>query len=409
MKKLILLFTSITSFYIQAQSVSSSPYSVFGLGSLYDSDYGAIPSIGSSGIALPSDTFINNLNPSSLATINKNDFFLDVGAKSIFTTYSNRNTSENRNNIQFSHLAFAFKVDKKSGFSIALKPYSSSRYQIKGYKSLIGNSNEYYTLDVESLGGLSNFETSYGYQLTTKLRFGISSSVYFGYINDSKNYTIANSISTISKKSNYKGVQFSFGSQYQLQSTAIIGLVIKSPTRIGARKMETITTTDSNLTQTIEDNVASSVPNYYLPLEIGFGYNKVLKNNLSFTLDYNRAFWKSTNQSSIYGTFTNQNKVAIGGSYFKKSTVYYKPDGLHYYFGLNYDSGYFTFKNNKVTNSSISLGIGIPFENSKSLLNITYSYGRKGSISNDLIKENYHKIGLNFSYDGIWFVKRKIN
>jgi len=42
------------------------------------------------------------------------------------------------------------------------------------------------------------------------------------------------------------------------------------------------------------------------------------------------------------------------------------------------------------------------------MLNISYSYGQKGRISNGLIKENYHKISVNLSLDGIWFVKRKI-
>jgi len=56
---------------------------------------------------------------------------------------------------------------------------------------------------------------------------------------------------------------------------------------------------------------------------------------------------------------------------------------------------------------SFSLGVGIPLEHTKSLLNITYSYGQKGNIGDDFIKENYHKIGINLSLEAIWFVKRK--
>ena len=102
---------SLTSF---SQSISSSPYSLYGVGSLYDADFGVIPSIGSSGIALPSDTFINNLNPASLGYLPQNHFMFDIGGKAIATTYQNSSKSESRNNFQFSHIAFAFPVTKNS-------------------------------------------------------------------------------------------------------------------------------------------------------------------------------------------------------------------------------------------------------------------------------------------------------
>ena len=34
---------------------------------------------------------------------------------------------------------------------------------------------------------------------------------------------------------------------------------------------------------------------------------------------------------------------------------------------------------------------------------------KKEHVGNDLIKENYHKIGINLSLEGIWFVKRKFD
>jgi hypothetical protein len=43
------------------------------------------------------------------------------------------------------------------------------------------------------------------------------------------------------------------------------------------------------------------------------------------------------------------------------------------------------------------------------MLNLGYSYGQRGQISNGLIKENYHLLTLNLSFEGIWFKRRKIN
>ena len=123
----LFLFITTVSF---SQSISSSPYSLYGLGSLYDSDFGPIPGIGSSGIALPSNRFINNLNPASLGFMDQNHFLFDIGGKAILSSYENNSKKEDRNNVQFSHIALAFPVSKKSAFSLALKPYSSSTFKI---------------------------------------------------------------------------------------------------------------------------------------------------------------------------------------------------------------------------------------------------------------------------------------
>jgi hypothetical protein len=127
---------------------------LYGLGSLYDADFGSLPAIGSSGIALPSNSFINNLNPASLAYLPLNHFMFDLGGKAISTTYQSNSKSEKRNNFQFSHLAFAFPVTKNSGFSVALRPYSSASFKISNLKLPITDSQEYYYLTAEGSGGL---------------------------------------------------------------------------------------------------------------------------------------------------------------------------------------------------------------------------------------------------------------
>jgi len=76
---------------------------------------------------------------------------------------------------------------------------------------------------------------------------------------------------------------------------------------------------------------------------------------------------------------------------------------------LNYDTGFLEIDNKRITNKAISIGVSLPIESTFSTLNISYSYGQRGRISNGLIKENYHKLSVNLSLDGIWFVKRKID
>jgi len=399
------ILMSITSF---SQSISSSPYSLYGVGSLYDSDFGEIPSIGSSGLALPSSTFINNLNPASLGFLPQNHFMFDIGGKAIMTTYQSGSRSESRNNFQFSHIAFAFPVSKNSGFSASLRPYSSSTFKISNLKLPIENSLDYYYLTATGSGGLNNFDLSYGYRFGKKLSLGATASVLFGNTNDNRSFLILNSITSIQKKTNYSGVRATLGAQYKIDSTLTVATTFKVPTQIKASKVQTVQTVADEVVTTVESNVASDTDDYYMPLEMGIGISKRFKNNLNMTLDYERSLWSNTKQSELYGDFVNQDRFALGFTYSPKKNIRKYWDRVQYATGVNFDTGYLEVDGKRVNNAAISFGLSLPIENTYSSLNISYSYGQKGRISDNLIKENYHKISLNLSLDGIWFVKRKI-
>jgi len=396
---------SLTAF---SQSISSSPYSLYGVGSLYESDFGSIPSIGSSGIALPSSIFINNLNPASLGYLPLNHFMFDIGGKAIATTYESRSRSEKRNNFQFSHIAFAFPVTKNSGFSMALRPYSSATFLISNLKLPISDSQESYYLTAAGSGGLNNFDFSYGYRFGKKLSVGASATLLFGNTTDDRSYLISNSITTISKKTDYNGIRATLGGQYQIDSTFTIASTFKMPTRVKASKVQSVETLTNEVVSTVESNVASDTDDYYLPLEIGVGISKRFKNNLNMTLDYEKSFWGSINQAELYGNFVNQDRFALGFTYSAKKNVRTYWDRIEYAAGANFDTGYLEVDSKRINNAAISVGVSLPIENTYSALNISYSYGQKGKVSDNLIKENYHKISLNLSLDGIWFVKRKI-
>jgi len=392
-----------------SQSISSSPYSIYGLGSLYDSDFGSISSIGSSGIALPSNRFINNLNPASLGYMYQNHFLFDVGGKSILSTYEDGSNKESRNNFQFSHIALAFPVTSKSAVSIALQPYSSATYKISNLLLPIENSTEEYVLNASGSGGLNDFELSYGYRIGKKIALGVSTNLLFGNILDTKDYTVANAVTSIDKTSYYNGLRMSLGSQVQIDSTLSLGVNLKSPSQIKGSKVQSIISYNNPTTTTIETDVNYDIEDYYLPFEFGVGLSKMFKNNLNFTLDYKKSLWNSTNQSDLYGNYVNQDKFALGFSYSKTKSTRSYFDRIQYATGFNYDSGFLEIDNKRINNLSFSVGFSLPVENqSFSALNVSYSYGQKGSVSNGLIKENYHKLSLNLCLDGIWFVKRKL-
>jgi hypothetical protein len=406
---LVLVFFA--SFFSYSQSIATSPYSLYGLGSLYESNFGSIPALGTAGIALPSDSFINNKNAASLIDIPENNFFFEVGGTAIQSSFENNLKKENRNNFQFSHFAFAFPITNKSAFSVAMMPYSSSSFKISGLKiPIIDGSNEYYYyyLDVIGTGGLNNLDLSYAYKLSNKLSVGFSASVLFGGTTDERTYTINSSVTSIDKKVSYSGVRPILSSQFKMGPSVTFGLNVKSPTRINASKVQSVTVVNGTGTSYLETEKKSDTDDFYLPLEIGVGLNKAFKNKLNVTFDYEKRFWDATNQSDMYGVFSNQEKFALGFSYHKTKTSRSYFDRVKYAAGVNYDTGYLEIDNKKINDKSFSIGVSLPLDHLSSALFISYSYGQKGKITNSLIQENYHKLTLNLNLDGIWFVKRKM-
>ncbi len=391
-----------------AQSVSSSPYSLFGLGSEYDADFGGLPGIGSSGIALPSNKFINNLNPASLGFMYQNHFLFDVGGKAIVTSYQDASNKETRNNVQFSHLAFAFPISQKSAVSVALKPYTSSAFKISNMSLGIKDSNENYLYSATGTGGLNDFDVSYGYRVSNRFSLGVKGSALFGSSSVAENYLIQSTLLYIDKTTNYSGVRLEAGSQFVIDSTFTIGTTFKSPTKINASKVESISSVTSSSTVTVVSGLSLDVNDYVMPLEVGFGLSKKIRKNYNFSMDYQKSFWSSVNQSASYGVFTNQDKLALGLSFDKEKKGRSYFDHIKYSTGFNYDTGYLEVDSKKIKNVAFSVGVSLPIDNTFSMLNISYSYGQKGSVTSGLIKENYHKISLNLSLDGLWFVKRKI-
>jgi hypothetical protein len=60
---------------------------------------------------------------------------------------------------------------------------------------------------------------------------------------------------------------------------------------------------------------------------------------------------------------------------------------------------------------SLTTGWGLPLRKgtNPTLLNITFEYGHNGSVSKNLIREQYFKFTLNATINERWFEKRRLN
>ena len=376
---------------------------------------GKINGLGKSGIAMSSSTYINNSNPASFAGIPLNSIFYDFGFKAETNTLS-ENGRKNSNLIaNFSNIAIAFPLSKKSGFGVTLIPFTSVGYTLSNIESDIeGSINSFYS-DIDGEGGINNLKLNYGYALDNKFRLGLTGSVLFGKITQTQTSTIPlianNTLSTSSislyDENYYSGFRLGAGLQYDISKNISFGAIINLPTILSADNDRTATSS----TETLETSISNrNIDDFKLPLELGFGFQSKIKESFSFTFDYKKNFWYNTNQTDQLGTYVDQDFFGLGLQYAAKKRNAKFFNRLEYRAGFNYDSGNLEVNDQRIKNQSINLGFGIPLSSySNSMINIGYSYGSKGQITNGLIKENYHLLSINLSLEGIWFQKRKIN
>ena len=400
----LLLYNSVFS---QANNLTSSPYSLFGLGVQNESNIGITNSLGKSGVALTSENELNGLNPASLASFKPNNFFFDVGLKGTYNSFGDKSSSSSMPSFGFSNISLGFPLNDKSGFSLSLIPFTEVGYFFQGLVETIDGSGETYLSNINGSGGLNNVNLNYGRKFFGKLNLGISAKYLFGNIKQTEIVNLGRDLLTIADKNYYGGFVLGAGMQYQVTPKLNFSSVINFTSNINGSKdraVQKIVTGASSAS--LEDSKNINIKDYKIPTEITIGVKYDFK-NYYFVGDYKRSFWNSINQKDNIGRYVDSNVFGFGVERFTSADSY-KKRTCRYRIGYNFDDGNLKVLNKKIATSIFTAGIGIPFgSNKKSFLNVSYSYGSKGLVSNILVKEYYHTVTFNFDFADNWFIKIK--
>lgn len=396
--------------FSQSEALTSSPYSLYGLGVINQTSIGKSNGLGYTGIGLKTETEINNLNPANYALIPQNSFFYDIGITGEINNYSNKSYSEDKSNVNFSNLAFAFRITEGLGAGISMVPYSDVGYSLIGIKSNIEGSTETFESSITGIGALSDLKFNLGYSIFDKLRLGLSGSFLFGNIEENETLVLNSSAFQLSEKTNYSGFRLGLGLQFDITNRITLGSTIQLPTTLKANLERSVIKNLDGTSITVEDNEADNADNFNMPLEVGIGFSSKLYKSFTLSGDYKKNYWTTTNQTDNAGSYVDQDIFGLGIEFIKDSKSFKYADRINYRLGYNYDNGYLEVNHKKIDGFNITAGVGLPISlNTNSIINLSYSYGSKGHIENILIKEDYHLITLNMSLEDLWFRKRKIN
>lgn len=410
MKKKILLIVLVVSINgLFGQSNTNTPYSLFGLGVENKTATGGLTGLGNTGIAQSNQFEINILNPASLGNIVQKSFLYEFGLNGTYSTLKTSNTSETTNNGNISHIAIAFPLKKDWGMSIGLLPYTKTGYNIDIEDAIEGSTDTYITR-ITGSGGLNKFYLSTGFKVAKNLSLGVDVSFLFGSI-EQESIIYTGSLVSISDQNHYGGVKLKTGLQYKLPSIkkleTTIGATLELPTSLSGNQYKT---TSSGAEITIEEEVENDLDNFDLPFTYGVGITTVIDKKITTSLDYRKLLWGETDQKLSTEQYANQSIYAFGVEYVSAKNKFNYWSNIKYRVGLNYNTGFLKISNQQIDSYFISFGLGLPMKKySDGNFNISYSYGREGTLENKLIQENFHKITLNLNFVGKWFNKRKID
>lgn len=405
-----------------AQKSSASPYSFFGIGEENITKTVEEINMGEASVASYSSYQLFLSNPASLAMLSYTTYDLGLANRTLKVT--DANNSERSSATALSYLVLGVPIGDKAGFAFGLQPNTNTGYsllqQISDISNTVVESNLFF-----GNGGTNRLFFQFGKKINKFASVGLESNFIFGHISNNILNRRDNVIfaSQHEINSNVSGYSFKFGAQYHkpLKNYKDLELSIGATAELSSsynnRGNELLFSLINNPDGVIipRDTIANNpftgtIKNPYKST-VGIGVGKPYQWNLSLEYGYKGALsftgGSLNNNNNI--TYKSANRLSLGGYYtpnFNSVVNYW--DRVTYRAGLKFNQSGLSVNNTDVNEFGISFGVGMPMGKELSTFNLGMELGKRGTINNGLVKENYLNLRLGLTLNDKWFSKRKI-
>ncbi|SFA42436.1 hypothetical protein SAMN04488511_10365 [Pedobacter suwonensis] len=410
----------------QAQVTTSSPYSRYGLGNIKGSLLPQFRAMGGISTAVSKVTGFNNINmqnPASYAGISLTT--IDIGMSASVTNLTRNNLSESSFNSTFSHLAFAAPVTRRSALSFGILPYSDLGYN---YRNTVKVDTTTLNQLYEGEGGLSKAYLGYGYRFGDHLRIGGNLEYIFGNLQNTRatEFNSAGSYNAkLQTKNSVAGLSYSYGIQYDftLGKKTIVTLGYSGST--SGKVNSTLTSYATLYTRDQDGNESTAADtlntvnngksNLTLPLTHNFGIAIQQNDKWLIGADFRMGKWSKTSINDVNQGLQDSWGASLGGQWTPDAFSYNSYlKRIDYRIGFNYNKTYIKIGNQDIKQMGASLGFGFPLPTANGgtafyKINFTTELGQRGTLNNNLVKEQYINFHLGFTLNDTWFRKYRVD
>ncbi len=429
----VFLLLVITTNYAIAQTSTSSPYSRYGIGDVNSSPFAHYYGMGSLNIPLADMQYLNVGNPASYSFIGKYRPIMDIGISSNFMLLSTENSNQPTTTVALRNFAMGLPFSNRWGGSFGLLPYSSVGYDITNteYDATLDSIQYIY----KGSGGINKAYIGTAYKFINsdnhKLSVGFNANYLFGTILHERRVVFPASTgyfnSLFKDETVYGDFVFDIGLQYKGKvndkTQLLVGANFSTPASVKATRSDEAFSFDGfGINDTIQliDSINGTIK---LPKSLGYGIALIFNNKFTVGIQYKLQDWadyeENFNNTIISDQLKNSSSLSFGMRYTPIIDNRRINEPLfkiaEYRMGLKYANTYLQLNETQLTNYGISFGIGLPLRKSAStsMINLGVEAGQRGTLDNNLIKEQYINVyfGLSLSphvYD-TWFRKRKYN
>ncbi|PCH96104.1 MAG: hypothetical protein COB85_03945 [Bacteroidetes bacterium] len=409
----------------QGQNGVNSPYSRFGLGDMESTGFAQSHAMGGFGIGLINPKAINLSNPASFGYIRKQSFLFEIGLQTSRNKLILTDTSQTTFGTSISYFALAFPITKWWGSSFGIKPFSKINYRVIDQDNIPGIGKVNYTFIGN--GGLNQVYWGNAFRYKN-LSMGINASYIFGPTETSRRaiFENANTFHYYTIETQKLGaLHFNYGLLYRHTLDSLSGKALKNKltfsggltfdlstkmstkrTKIGVSFIEYAD--DPFLLLPLDTTInIDEEGETILPGSFGIGISTKIGERWLFGVDYSTRFWSNFSSFGVKDSLANSSRFSIGMQFNPdfRSNKYFNT--IYYRLGAYYENTHLQVKGTRLSKYGTSFGIGLPLRKLGSVISISYETGKRGTIENNLIQENYWNVLFGLTINDIWFLKRK--
>lgn len=429
MKKIFVLSFISVGYFLNAQNLSNSPYATYGIGDVKYDNTIETASMGGISTAFISDftSSFNFANPANNANFELTSIKLEATNENNYFKTDYNNTKSTKHSTYLSNISLAFPLSPKLKLGLSYQPYSSKSYDILNSSTITREDGTTATVAnrFKGTGTLNTAQIALGYKVSDQFSVGARANYYFGNLYDTNEiaFSDAELINGYETKNSIKNFNFTLGASYQkLDTRNDRKLTVGATTTFG--NTSNMMTDYKNSTyyyaagdvktgeSIIEEKSTSSKNLLPIQASLGVGYGEENKWFLSGQVDYKKGesiayFGKSLDLQDSY-------RISAGGWYlpnYNNFRNYFSR--VVYRYGAFYEKGSLQIAGTNINKFGISAGVLLPFKTSSitrmSGLELGLEVGKRGTLKNDLINQNYINLRVGFNFADKWFRKTLYN
>ncbi len=424
MKRLVTSVAILLTFFTLtfAQRPTNNPFSRYGVGELYYQGFGQNLAMGHTGIAYYSQFGFSKLNPASYTAMGRQHVAFTFSFNIKANQFETQDSSIYSNIADMSHIAAVIPVMKNWYLSLGVQPYSGIGYNIRSYDTAVtGSSTLPYVLNYQGSGGINQFYIGTAIKPYKNLSLGTNAYFRWGTFDRLSSLYISENTFTESSTYDYTLINTGFAFDFGLlwNDTIInhekrnvfnysIGLTYSPASTLNGLEKRLITRNTQlfgiNYTDTL---VNDTILRYTLPLASSFGIGIAFKiyDIYAFEFNYSKELWNNLDVFDMSSLLKNSELYSFGFQYCKDpfSSRYF--NRMRFRLGGFVHKTYLNLNNTPIDQYGITFGVGLPAHSA--IVNLSFEIGTKGTLNNNLFKENYILFNLDLSMHDIWFIKRK--